>query len=308
MLPLRTLLLPVVLTALSLLGACNDPGSVPVTEGLVPPPTTDYYVDAMNGDDNNPGTSTQPFRTITHALALTGMGDRVFVAPGRYDRELGEDLPLIVPAGVQLIGDEENKGGGRTPITAIVGHYVATSGTPTVLSLGWNAVVAGFLFLVADVPEVPRAKVTLDDGSTVRNCRFDRAKIVATGDHVLIKDNIVENNLAHTHHTAGIQLWGNDQRVEGNVVRNNPFGVYVWTSSNSDLGGGPLGSLGGNVITQNAKADLFVSFDAQGPVYAQGNTWDHPSPQIGTGAVFDEPCQPGTDICIDPAYPGTVHP
>ncbi|PWU14791.1 MAG: hypothetical protein C5B50_16515 [Verrucomicrobia bacterium] len=42
-----------------------------------------YYVSTA-GSDSNPGTSAQPFRTITHAYSLAGAGATILVAPGVY--------------------------------------------------------------------------------------------------------------------------------------------------------------------------------------------------------------------------------
>ena len=48
---------------------------------------TDYYV-APTGSDSNSGLSpATPFRTITHAYALTHAGDTINVAPGIYGKD-----------------------------------------------------------------------------------------------------------------------------------------------------------------------------------------------------------------------------
>src|SRR5215469_11777455 len=53
-----------------------------------------YYV-ATTGSDSNPGTSAQPFRTITGAYSLAGPGTTILVAPGTYtDYQSGWGLHL----------------------------------------------------------------------------------------------------------------------------------------------------------------------------------------------------------------------
>ncbi|MEG8946938.1 right-handed parallel beta-helix repeat-containing protein [Rosettibacter firmus] len=42
-----------------------------------------YYV-ALNGDDNNPGTISQPFKTITKAISVAQPGDTIYVRGGNY--------------------------------------------------------------------------------------------------------------------------------------------------------------------------------------------------------------------------------
>ncbi|MBK7772370.1 MAG: DUF1565 domain-containing protein [bacterium] len=49
--------------------------------GIVP--QSSWYV-ATDGDDTNAGTSTQPFRTLQHAVSTAAAGDTVAVSDGVY--------------------------------------------------------------------------------------------------------------------------------------------------------------------------------------------------------------------------------
>ena len=51
--------------------------------GFVGARGADYYV-STQGSDSNPGTSAQPFRTITRAYSLAGPGTSIIVMPGVY--------------------------------------------------------------------------------------------------------------------------------------------------------------------------------------------------------------------------------
>src|SRR5947207_9975377 len=54
----------------------------------------DFYV-STQGSDSNPGTSAQPFRTITRAYGLAGPGVTINVMPGVYtDYQSGWGLHL----------------------------------------------------------------------------------------------------------------------------------------------------------------------------------------------------------------------
>ena len=68
---------------------------------------SDWYVDAVNGNNANTGTSaTTAWRTITYAVAntpTTGQ-QRIYVAAGHYDEALGETFPLVMRDQLQLIG------------------------------------------------------------------------------------------------------------------------------------------------------------------------------------------------------------
>lgn len=74
----------------------------------------DWYVDAVNGNDANAGTTpAQAWRTISHAVASTpagGVTQRIHVAPGTHDAALGESATIALGEGQQLLGS----GPGRT--------------------------------------------------------------------------------------------------------------------------------------------------------------------------------------------------
>src|SRR5256885_1439045 len=134
----HTRILVVILAALAL-AAC------PGKKGKKPDETPAVYWVSPTGLDANPGTQSSPFKTISYALRVaTRSGTTVHVAPGTYTS--GETFPITVPAGVLLIGDEPNKGGGSTP-TRIVGGGGqapgATAGFGVALLPGAGSTVAG---------------------------------------------------------------------------------------------------------------------------------------------------------------------
>lgn len=65
----------------------------------------DWYVDAVNGDDANSGTSPlDAWRTISHAIASSSGTDTVHVARGVYDTALGEVFPLAIENRRAIVG------------------------------------------------------------------------------------------------------------------------------------------------------------------------------------------------------------
>jgi len=64
----------------------------------------DLYVDVRHGNDANPGTFDQPFKTITRALAASAPGTTVHLAAGTYDRASGETFPISLSPGLTLRG------------------------------------------------------------------------------------------------------------------------------------------------------------------------------------------------------------
>ncbi|NJP10576.1 MAG: DUF1565 domain-containing protein [Leptolyngbyaceae cyanobacterium RU_5_1] len=74
-------------------------------------PTT-FYVNPATGNDSAAGTQAAPLKTITRALQQAKSGDKVQLAAGTYSAASGEGFPLVVPAGVTVMGNEANKGNG----------------------------------------------------------------------------------------------------------------------------------------------------------------------------------------------------
>jgi hypothetical protein len=63
------------------------------------------YVNPERGQDNRDGRSPdQPLKTITAALRLSQSGTRIQLQAGLYTADSGEQFPLTVPAGCQLVG------------------------------------------------------------------------------------------------------------------------------------------------------------------------------------------------------------
>jgi hypothetical protein len=177
-----------------------------------------YYV-SNSGDDTFTGTSPSlAFKTITHALSVAASGSAVSVAPGIYNAP-NEAFPLMVPDGVQLIGDEVYKGlgFGLSPHTTISGGgasvVVATVGAAIVP--GNRSTVAGF-----EITNTISASGNFPSGIVLKNG-------IAT----------IRNNT---------------------VTGSTSFGIYV-AAAGADLGGGSAGSTGGNSIFCNMAADVIVA-------------------------------------------------
>ncbi|MCC7012492.1 MAG: right-handed parallel beta-helix repeat-containing protein [Planctomycetes bacterium] len=103
----------------------------------LPLQASDWYVDAVHGDDANSGaTAALAWRTLTHALASlpapTSQAQTVNVAPGVYGPALGELFPLSPAAGVWIRG---TVGSAATILEGAASSLFvfseATSGTPS---------------------------------------------------------------------------------------------------------------------------------------------------------------------------------
>jgi parallel beta-helix repeat protein len=76
-----------------------------------PSPTT-FYVDSTRGSDNAAGSQAAPLKTITRALQRATSGTRIQLTPGTYNAASGERFPLVISAGVTVVGNEAQKGRG----------------------------------------------------------------------------------------------------------------------------------------------------------------------------------------------------
>ena len=82
----------------------------------------EYWVDPVGGDNGNPGTEAEPFKTITYAITVAGGADTIMLLPGTYGTASGETFPL-------LPGGESFKGVGGADVTIIEGPGAGGSGT-----------------------------------------------------------------------------------------------------------------------------------------------------------------------------------
>ncbi len=69
-----------------------------------------FYVNPTNGIDSNAGSLEAPFKTLTAALVKSTTGTTIKLANGSYTATSGEKFPLVVKAGVTLVGDDATKG------------------------------------------------------------------------------------------------------------------------------------------------------------------------------------------------------
>jgi len=92
--------------------------------------SVDYYV-SPDGSDTNAGTvSTQPFKTIQHAMDLAQPGARITLAPGMYAQDIRSVRDGAAGAPITLAGptDAVVQGGGAARIIEINHDYLALEG------------------------------------------------------------------------------------------------------------------------------------------------------------------------------------
>lgn len=186
----------------------------------------DYYVDAVNGDENNSGMrKDDAFKTITHALihtlAIRSDPAVIYVAPGNYDTANGESFPLPLKSYVSLKGADKET-------TIIDGSAVSAS----IISIkGIVSVKIESLTITGGKGTKGNGKVVAGGGITFEN-----------SSDVLINDCIIKDNSADFG--GGICLMGYpDTRKEIRTtianceISNNSggFGGGIFSDYRTDL-------------------------------------------------------------------------
>lgn len=278
-----------------------------------------YYVDALAGDDSNPGTSLAPYRTITHAVSQSGK--TIYVAPGTYNEALGETFPIKIPVGMNLIGNESGKGieteqnsgytgAGIDPNegpTLILGMGLVSAGSNNyaTLILGNNSTVAGFTITnpkplfsnMTSAVQVPGELSGIVTGITIRNNTLTETVggagiYILTLNHPASTGNTISGN---TIISNSIGIFYNFSsaviKVENNLISRNRWGISITANTivnpSMDLGGGSTGSNGNNTISCNTEYDLRTPVPNTVTLYAKNNHWDHIPPTVLTTGAAD---------------------
>jgi len=150
--------------------------------------TTTYYV-SPDGDDNNPGTEAQPWRTIQKAAEALVAGDTVYIKEGTYHER-------VIP---------QNSGtpGNYIVYAAYPGHTVTIDGAGITLPQWW-----GGLF---DISNKSYIKVSglriINAGPHLNNVGI----LVDSSSHIIIEGNYTYNTTS-----SGIGVWGSDNVIIDN--------------------------------------------------------------------------------------------
>ena len=243
-----------------------------------------YYVSSDDGNDNNPGTETEPLLTIRHALSLVKRGSEtttnIYLAAGVYsgDRN-GEVFPIVMPDNVHLIGDEAET---------------------TTLAANADEDNEAVVMIIPECENVRVANMTLKNGYSEGLGCTGGGGLLITADDIydmnqppktstpIIENLIIENN--HSHNGGGLSFFNVDGPTVSNVkIRNNQCtfqggGVYSYVSNvtlsdievtnNQSLGYDDAGGLG------NGGGMMLI---ATGGVFTNLTISDNISPSFGGG-------------------------
>lgn len=270
---------------------------------------TQVCVSVSTGSDyTGTGGSTKPVRSITRGLQIAGPGMTVRVENGEYDRESGEEFPIVITDGISLIGEDWAQ--------TLIGHGLCRDegDTTSVVIAGKDCAFRRF----AVGYSCTTTGICINVSSVSVNARIDSIQIPGSSWAVGLcvdgaSNTIIENCIFHSGLKCpcgtGMKLMSGDV---GTIVRNCEFGdyeygVYFGSSSdamieecslrfcghafyiccqddsdqgaNPDLGGGARDSKGGNTLRYYFECG--VTNLTSGTIYAKDNGWDHYPPVEG---------------------------
>jgi hypothetical protein len=284
-------------------------------------------VNASTGDDDTgTGSALQPVKTITRGFEIADDGATVLVAPGIYDEALGEEFPIRIRYGKNLVGENWE--------TCIIrGHSETASYRPCVVVMSTNSVFRKFTVeegpiiedgwniaihvsnmavdcLVDSIRCFERARYSVlrfesSRNTTVQNCVFDvraisevdvgmnRCMEIINDDQGCVLRNCTIAGFNNGGNGYGLRFTDNsDMLIEGCSIEDNGRGIYLCCNNSEtsnpvpDLGGGARGSTGGNIIRNNSTCGLWSFSTAD--IYAKYNTWTNDPPVEGVDYCIGE--------------------
>jgi len=285
---------------------------------------TTLYVDAAKGNSAGPGNAQAPFKTITAALQAAVPGTVVQVQPGKYDEANGEVFPLVIPSGVTLQGNVDNRGkdtliqgGGKflSPTVAgqIVGIVPQKGTTVQGLTIS-NPQKRGYgIWVEGTDPTIHRNTFTGSGNDGIMETGAASGKIT--------------NNIFYKNPSDGITLLRTaSPLIEGNVFEDTGFAINIDEKSsplvkdnviinNADgivILGKATPTLRGNHFERNRRSAIAIVGEAQpnlGTASERGGNYFHKNlksdinnatrPQISIGAM-------GNEHTAKPKYLGNV--
>ena len=293
--------------------------AVQITVSSVPVPQDLYVDASAGSDSTGVGSPGKPFRTITKAASVADAGGAaaytIHVAAGVYNAGLGEVFPITL-ASITLVGEGAAPDDVKIVGDLVVGDEATVS---RILSYQQTSLVGRSSLLRDCVIDNggPSHGILIYGGGevTVQDCVVRRGDtfalqgagsmnvvgnefrdyqgLTAWGGDLRIEGNTFYSSGVGVDFQARVLVRGNtflaghvhargQSRVviESNRIENCPTsGLGIGDSAIADLGGGLLGSTGGNAITGSALSNIEdYRIPHSGPLYAKGNTWSDPQP------------------------------
>ncbi|MFM7363872.1 MAG: S-layer homology domain-containing protein [Cuspidothrix sp.] len=249
------------------------------------------YVNPTTGNDTSTGSRTSPLKSISQAIKQAKTSTIIQLANGTYSTANGEVFPLVIPAGVLVVGNEGNKG--QEMIISGGGDYQSPSfGVQNITVLLLSD--ASLLGVTVINPNPKGTGVWIESSiptvanSTFKNCT--REGIFTTGN---AKPGILDN-LFINNKVSGLVIARNSKgEVLRNVFQNNALGIAISDFAAPLVANNKLSANGTAIaLSRDAKPVLrrnLITNNTQGGLLINGNAVpDLGNPQDPADNIFRE--------------------
>ncbi|HYW18924.1 MAG TPA: S-layer homology domain-containing protein [Nodularia sp. (in: cyanobacteria)] len=257
---------------------------------------TTIYVNPVQGNDTNAGSRSSPFKSLTHALKASKTPVVIQLTSGTYGAGNGEVFPIVISAGVKVVGNETNKGAGI--VISGSGEYQSPSfGIQSMtLLLQGNA----SLFGVTVTNPVPRGTGIWIESAAVNvvnntliNCGREGIFVTGTAKPAIL-DNVFRQNsssgLMMARHSKGEVLRNVFQQnslaiaisdfaaplIADNTISDNRSAIALSRNARPVLRQNRIikNTQGGMLVNGDAIPDLGNNQDAAGNIFDQNGLFD----------------------------------
>lgn len=239
-----------------------------------------FYVDPVMGNDANAGTRSNPYKTLTRSLKGTATPQIIQLAPGTYSTASGEVFPLVIPAGVTVIGNEATKG--KSILILGSGEYHSPSfGVQNITILLLND--AHLMGLTITNPMAKGTGVWIEStaptlaNNTFINCGREGVFVSGSAKPLILDNLFVQNAI------SGLVMARNTQgEVRRNVVQKNALGIAISDSAAPLVTHNKVSeNRTGMALSRNARPVLrhnLIENNIQGGLLVNGNA----APDLGS--------------------------
>lgn len=235
----------------------------------------DYYVDAVNGSDlTDNGSPSCPWKTITYALSQvpSDPGSIIHVAPGNYDKTLGENFPLTMRDGVFLVG-----AGSETTIldatesnqSVIYCYDISWAGIEGLKITGGNHSsdgAGGGIYLERSSPTITNNSIVNNNACNTANwgegaaggiyCTYRSSPTISNN---TVTDNNAENGADWGGAGGGIYCtYKSSPTIKNNTITGNSAGNTSGTESGA-MGGSAGGGISCNYLSSPTITENTIS-------------------------------------------------
>lgn len=195
-----------------------------------------FYIDAVNGDDMNPGTMAQPFQSLSWALNRGTANIHIHVLPGVYSPTTTGDFwdsTTMAPARFNLLNYQNLKITGVDRDTCIF-DFGAGDGPWGFININTGCVdieISHLTMRNAGVDPWGNGAIAVDNGAQtvdIHNCYFEQTYstlIVWGGYDVAFHDNVITDAVPNTGAwpSVGIRVRTNVTKGDRTYIYNNTF-------------------------------------------------------------------------------------